>query len=322
MPAEAGRPLIPTTAGPGRSSGRLTLLTEPEQGMDPIYALLAGAARTLDMAMYELADPRAEQILASDAGRGVLVRVILDGRNERRENAAAYTYLRARGVQVVWAPSTLSYFHEKAVVVDVGQADQRSLVMTLNLTSRYYPTSRDFAVIDSQPADVDAIERVFDDDYRSQDAPLGESAGDDLLWSPGSGPGLVSLINSARRSLVVENEEMSAPAIIDALMAASRRGVMVEVVMTASPDWNGAFRELLAAGVRVRTYLDLDTDLYIHAKAIVADVTTAYVGSENFSIASLDHDRELGLITRAQATVAGLAAIMASDYAGASPASA
>ncbi len=287
--------------------------------MGPIYALLAGASRTLDMAMYQLADPHAEQILASDAGRGVLVRVILDGRNERQENAAAYTYLRARGVRVVWAPSTFSYFHEKAVVVDVGQADQRSLVMTLNLTSRYYPTSRDFAVIDSQPSDIDAIERVFEDDYRGQDG-LIEPAGDDLLWSPGSQPALVSLIDSARRSLAVENEEMSAPAIIDALMVASRRGVVVEVVMTASPDWSAAFRELLAAGVRVRTYPDSDTDLYIHAKAIVADRTSAYIGSENFSDASLDHDRELGFVTREPITVAGLSAIMASDYAGGWPA--
>jgi cardiolipin synthase A/B len=316
LPAGGGRPLIPVASGPNRSSGGLTLLTEPEQGLGPVYSLLAGATRTLDMAMYQLADPHAEQILASDAGRGVLVRVILDGRNEGRENAAAYAYLAARGVHVLWASPAFSYFHEKAVVVDVGQPDQRSLVMTLNLTSRYYLTSRDFAVIDSQPADVDATERVFDDDYQGQSS-FRQPPGDDLLWSPGSGPALVALIDSARRSLTVENEEMSAPEIIDALMAASRRGVVVEVVMTAGPDWDAAFRKLRAAGVRVRTYPDLNTELYIHAKAVVADATSAYVGSENFSDASLDHDRELGFITRAPEMVAGLAAVLSSDFAGA-----
>ena len=319
-PTGHGPPFVPAASGPGWSSGGLTLLTEPGQGMGPVYALLADAIRTLDVAMYELADARAEQILASDAGRGVLVRVILDGRSERQENAAAYAYLAARGVHVVWAPPAWSHFHEKAVVVDVGQTDQRSLVMSLNLTSRYYPTSRDFAVIDSQPADVDAIERVFDEDYRGQDS-MSEPPGDDLLWSPGAGSALVALMDSARRSLVVENEEMSAPEIIDALTAASRRGVMVEVVMTARPDWDAAFGALLAAGVRVRTYLDVDTDLYIHAKAIVVDDTSAYVGSENFSDASLEYDRELGVITQAPETVAGLSAAMASDFAGASPAS-
>jgi len=37
--------------------------------------------------------------------------------------------------------------------------------MTLNLTPQYYATTRDFAVVDTEPADVAAIETVFAADW-------------------------------------------------------------------------------------------------------------------------------------------------------------
>ena len=45
----------------------LSLITEPSAGMTPIYALLRSPRRSLELVMYELEDPTAEDILASDA---------------------------------------------------------------------------------------------------------------------------------------------------------------------------------------------------------------------------------------------------------------
>jgi phosphatidylserine/phosphatidylglycerophosphate/cardiolipin synthase-like enzyme len=39
-----------------------------------------------------------------------------------------------------------------------------------------------------------------------------------------------------------------------------------------------------------------DPKLYMHAKIIVVDGKTAFVGSENISTQSLDRNRELGII--------------------------
>jgi phosphatidylserine/phosphatidylglycerophosphate/cardiolipin synthase-like enzyme len=75
--------------------------------------------------------------------------------------------------------------------------------------------------------------------------------------------------------------------------------------------------------VHVRTYADSDNVLYIHAKAIVADDGRSdqqmFVGSENFSKASLDYNRELGLRTTVKAVIATVNATLAADYAGATP---
>jgi phosphatidylserine/phosphatidylglycerophosphate/cardiolipin synthase-like enzyme len=57
------------------------------------------------------------------------------------------------------------------------------------------------------------------------------------------------------------------------------------------------------------------TDLYIHAKAIVVDGTTAWIGSENFTTGSLKYNREVGVIFTTPSEVAKVQAAIQSDVA-------
>ena len=68
------------------------------------------------------------------AGRGVVVRVLLDHNLEAAANQPAFDELTAMGVHVAWADSRYAATHEKALVVDGSVA----AVMSLNLTKRYY----------------------------------------------------------------------------------------------------------------------------------------------------------------------------------------
>jgi phosphatidylserine/phosphatidylglycerophosphate/cardiolipin synthase-like enzyme len=121
----------------------------------------------------------------------------------------------------------------------------------------------------------------------------------------------------------VENEEMGDPVITSALEAAARRGVDVTITMTAESEWDSAFSALVKAGAHVRTYKDSTTVLYIHAKAVVADAGRSdeqlFVGSENFSAASLQRNRELGLRTTNKSVISAVAAVLSADYGGGTP---
>lgn len=112
-----------------------------------------------------------------------------------------------------------------------------------------------------------------------------------------------SLINSAQKTLIVYNEEMEDPQMANALVAARQRGVDVRLIMSASfdskgPAQNPYFDFLTANGVKVKVFngKQPNGEIYIHAKAIVADGTNAFMGSENFGYASLNYNRELGLM--------------------------
>jgi phosphatidylserine/phosphatidylglycerophosphate/cardiolipin synthase-like enzyme len=315
--AAAVRPVhidrVPATAD------NLGLIVEPG-GLGPIDTVLSSARHSLDMTMYELADPVAEADLAADVAHGVVVHVVLDRNREEDANTPAYDYLSAHGVKVHWAPKSYEATHEKAFVVDAGYPHEVALIMSLNLTSRYYATTRDFAVVDRNRADVAAIVSVFDADFAGhQSTPT--PSGTDLVWSPGSEPELLALIGSARHGLAVENEEISNAQVVSALVAKARSGVMVQLTMTYDSSYRSEFAELVAAGVGLHLYPDTSSALYIHAKVIVVDPGTAseraFVGSENFSTASMGYNRELGMVITDHAVVDELARVLGQDYKGA-----
>lgn len=131
------------------------------------------------------------------------------------------------------------------------------------------------------------------------------------------------MIDSAKHTLAIENEEVGDSAITSALESAAKRGVNVRIIMTAESDWDDAFGALVKAGAHVRTYKDSIKVLYIHAKAVVADAGSSaeqmFVGSENFSVSSLRRNRELGIRTTNEPVISAVATVLADDYAGATP---
>ncbi len=298
------------------SSTKYHLVTEPTDAYQQIYSLINSASSTLDMTMYELTDTKAEDDLVADAKRGVTVRVILDVNREKTHNTPAFNYLSSNGVHVVWAATKYAATHQKTITVDKVE----SAIMSGNLTSQYYATSRDFAILDTNLVDVGAIEKVFNADYTGATITPGD--GDNLTWSPtDSQATLLSVINSATKTLQVENEEMADTAITNALVAQAKKGVNVSITMTANSSYDSAFDQLKAAGAHVRLYPNNSTALYIHAKVILADsaLTTheSYIGSINFSDYSLNKNRELGFITHDDTITSGLAAALTSDFNGA-----
>jgi len=306
-PSAAAQSRITPASG---SSDRL--FVEPGAGFSPVYDLIKAARHSIDVVMYEFADTTAERDLAAAAGRGVLVRVILDN-TERDVNAHAYSYFRSHGVKVVWSSPSFRYTHQKTLVFDGSQA----VIMTANLTSAYYSTSRDFLVLDSSRADVTAITAVFNADFAHR--AVRPSDGSDLVWSPTDAQAkLLGLINGATSSLRVYSEEMGDTAVEDALIRAAKRGVDVQVCgENEAGEYDGAFARLARAGVHI-SYYSSPTRFYIHGKVIEADYgaphAKVFIGSENFSSTSLNHNRELGLIISDPAILSAIADSFAADF--------
>lgn len=311
-----GRHQKVTLKGLGTDVPTFTLISFPQSDLSvtPLYQYIQNATSTIDMTMYELVDTTFQQDLVALAAKGVKVRVILDQALEKANNLPTYTYLNANGVQAVWANPVFQASHQKTITLD----GKTSAIMTLNLTSRYYNTSRDFAVIDTNANDIAAIEATFNADFTA--ASITPPLGDDLVWSPTNAqPSLIALIGSAKASLNVENEEMGDAAIVTALSNAAKSGVKVQVTMTDNTAYTTEFNTLKAAGVQIHTYAQT-APLYIHAKVILVDFgqtgQQAFVGSENFSNASLTENRELGLTLSDPAILQTLNTTLNSDFAG------
>jgi phosphatidylserine/phosphatidylglycerophosphate/cardiolipin synthase-like enzyme len=308
--------LSPTFATGTASNAIHQVITEPDAGIAPIVAMIENASSSVDVVMYQLEDTDIEHALAADEARGVAVRVLLNGgyygKKENTDNDAAYQYFSQNGVAAHWTPSYFALTHQKTIVIDGTTA----LIMTMNLTPQYYASSREFDIVDTDASDVEAIESAFGDDW-NDDETTADTA-DDLIWSPGSEPALLSLINGAHDSLDIYNEEMADTKITSALEAAAARGVAVRIDMTYSSEWKSAFTALTQAGASVRTYA-AKAPLYIHAKVIIADGSQAFIGSENFSSGSLSKNRELGIVVADADTISSIEHTFQKDWAGATP---
>ena len=211
--------------------------------------MINAARHSIDVTMYEFSDTTAEHDLAAAAERGVRVRVILD-RRARSVNSDAYSYLGSHRVAVTWSSPDYHYTHQKTVITD----GMKAVVMTANLTSRYYATSRDFLVVDTERADVSAITAVFNADFKKKAVRSGD--GSDLVWSPtDSQDHLIGLINGATSSLRIYSEEMGDRTIENALIRAAERGVDVQICgENESGEYDSAFTKLARAGIRISYY--------------------------------------------------------------------
>jgi phosphatidylserine/phosphatidylglycerophosphate/cardiolipin synthase-like enzyme len=268
--------------------------------------------------MYALDDTQVEQALGDAEARGVKVRVLLNGGyydQKEQSNDAPYAALQKLHVPVEWTPTGFALTHQKTLVVDGSDA----LIMTFNLQQKYYATGRDFAVDDTDPNDVSAIEQTFAADWAAPQTKYIAGQGDDLVWSPGSEDELLYLINSATSTLKIYNEEMDDADITGALVAAAQRGVSVQVDMTYATNWKPQFTQLENAGVEVRTFASSSKSIYIHAKMILADNARVFLGSENFSDTSLNKNRELGLVLTSAVILEQLNGIFDADWARARP---
>jgi cardiolipin synthase len=165
------------------------------------------------------------------------------------------------------------------------------------LTPRYYSTSRDAWVLDTNPTDVAAITATFDTDYTAPPSgrPPAATAAPNLIWSPDARASFLQRIDQAVRSVDVISEELKDRAVLSALDKAARRGVHCRIVLTDNPAWANAVAEVSAAGCSVHLFPATKTGLYMHEKILLTDNTTLIIGSQNLTTTGLLENRELSL---------------------------
>jgi cardiolipin synthase A/B len=297
-----------------------TLIVQPDDGRTLVLNALNAAKKSIDLTIYEISDPQIMSALKTAKARGAAVRVIYNWYSfsadmQQREIAPAIQELTKAGIQCKHAPRTFEVTHEKAFTID----GTTGIVMSFNLTSEYFGTTRDFGIVTTVAAEVTEISNVFDADWN--DKPVTPRVAS-LVWSPvNARTKLTSLINGAKNTLEIYCEEADDPGTLGAMVAAAKRGVKVRfiaAVLSGQGKVNGNARGItILQGGGVNAVCK--SFLYIHAKMVLADHGTpnaqAYIGSENFSCVSLDDNRECGIIVSESAILDRLQSTYDLDWA-------
>jgi cardiolipin synthase len=307
--AAPGARLLVSPAGP--LSGQAAA-----EGTGAVLEAIAGARARVRLAMYLFTAPDALAALAAARAAGRQIEVLLERTpyGDEHGNEPAFAALLAAGVDVRWVDAPRGLLHAKLLIVDGACA----YVMTLNFTRSGLGANREYAVVDCLPADVRRADELWAAAALGADEPPA-APGNHLVASPWNArPRLTAAIDAAGSSIDVEMEELSDAALVSRLEAAQRRGVQVTLVAPArdrSAATDQALARLAGSGVAVRVLESPG----VHAKAMVIDRRLVYVGSVNFTRASLDDNREVGWMAEDPAMAARVRATIATDALGAAP---
>ncbi len=273
------------------------------------------------MAMFHLTNTQVISALVSAQKRGVAVKVILDSVSLNLPNfKLGFDQLKSGGVDVRASSSAFSISHQKSMTINNSEA----FITAINLT-KLEDVTRDFGLIVHDPDVVNEVISVFEQDWQNASTQQGLTPQLNelhLVWSPvNSLTKLVSLITSAKKSLIVQVENLGDSQIQAALIAAVKRGVVVKVLVPMCSKGNAKInypylKELAAGGVqtKVMPIPESVTQPYMHSKMMIADNVTSYVGSVNFSKNSTSKARELGILFSEAKPIQTMSALFEQDW--------
>ncbi len=338
----------------GMAPGNRLELLENGEGLFPcMIDALRHAQRSINLETYlfvdgaiarELAD-----VLIERARAGVEVRVLVDGVGARMGPLSEE--MRKNGVQVrTYKPIKLytvhriqDRTHRRLVVIDglVGFTGGFGIDDRWRGDARSPDEWRDLAVRVQGPA-VRILQRTFIEDWLHttgevlhdyRQFPPIESAGTVLAQVVASSRGehvstaklmFYMAIQAARERVWLENAYFAPDRqILEALVAAARRGVDVRVVVPGPnidiPQIRRAARtnygELLEAGVKIYEYLPT----MLHTKAMVADGVWATVGTINLVTRSMKKNAEVNLVAYDREFAAAVECAIEADLARSEP---
>lgn len=307
-------PKDPKTFTLATSSG-VTIQVQPTDSGKAIQAAISGAKTSVHMTMYLLTDDTVINALGTLKKAGKDVKVVLNKTfpPNSATNQSAYTALKNKGVDVVWAPSAYTYTHAKTVIIDGTTA----LIMTMNLTESSPTTNREYIATDTDPQDVAELEQIFEADRGNQAVHLPSK----LVISPTDAntnysprDQITALIDSATKSVDFEVQSLSDKYVVEALVRAHKAKLDVRVITDGdtlnTPGQDDAIAKLKEAGVPLRSRKSPD----IHAKAIVIDETRTFIGSQNMTPTALDQNREVGVLTDSKTEAAKVHDVIVSDF--------
>ncbi len=273
-----------------------SLIVLPDDTSKPILKILAEAKSSLRIKMFVFSDPGLLGSVIDAHKRGVNVRVMLNPlrRSGEAENEDTRKRLKKAGIDVIDTNPAFDVTHEKSLVVD----DELALVQSLNWEVKNLTETRDFGVLTAHRHEVEEVAACFDADWKRKKFDPGEDS--HLIWCNLNGRNRIAeFIDSAKKSLFLQNERYQDEVIIERLVRAASRGVKIHVL--ARPAHTLKSAKLVEGVEGLRILRDIGAKVHklkglkLHAKMMLADGKRAIIGSINLAPGSFDSRRELAI---------------------------
>jgi phosphatidylserine/phosphatidylglycerophosphate/cardiolipin synthase-like enzyme len=272
-----------------------------------VMARLAAATKQIRLAFFNIRLDAVRDLLAQKVKQNVDVHVVLDKKTQDLEYNTMDEELVKAGVPVTLVENTSATeatMHDKFTVVD------GSLVMTgsANYSQTALHVSDEDLITFEDPALAARYLDEFDELVAGGADPSPPYTGQSLQAWMGPeddlGDRVVAALDAAKSTALVAMFEINTKAIIDALLAAKGRGVVVVVVLdkkqAAEPTATGD-ETLAAAGIPVVLALNTGNEVAeMHSKLLIVDHQVLLMGSYNWTnLGTYYNDENLVIVNNA-----------------------
>jgi phosphatidylserine/phosphatidylglycerophosphate/cardiolipin synthase-like enzyme len=273
------------------------LIIQPDAGIDPVLRAIRTARQRIHICIFRFDRPDLEKALADAVQkRGVVVRALIAHTNRGGESKLRKLEKRLldAGLSVTRTADDLLRYHGKFLVVD-----DVLHVFGFNFTKLDIEKSRSFGIATRDKRTVQEAVKLFEADVARNTYQPSRS---NLVVSPETSRAMLSaFLKGAKKELAIYDEKITDPAMKKLLKELAAKGIRVRVLgKLKGPDGD----------VVERPY----KPLRLHARTIVRDGTSAFVGSQSLRTLELEHRREVGLLVHNPTVARRLMQVFEADW--------
>jgi phosphatidylserine/phosphatidylglycerophosphate/cardiolipin synthase-like enzyme len=290
-------------SGCGDSEGGLPvkLLIQPDDGIEPIVHALGRARKSIQILVFRVDRNELEKALLDAVQRGVAVQALIACTNRGGDKTLRRFEMRLleKGITVTRTADDLLRYHGKMMIID----GKELYVFAFNFSHLDIALSRSFGISTTSSKVVKEAVKLFECDARRLPYAAGCAA---FVVSPTNArEQLTKFIEGAKRQLLIYEMKISDPDFVGLLNEKISQGLDVRVI------GQSAARE---RSLPIRT---MPTRL--HARAILRDGSSAFLGSQSLRKLELEVRREVGIIFDNQRVVKRMISVFDADWRIAAP---
>ncbi|MBW8870170.1 MAG: phosphatidylserine synthase, partial [Acidobacteriales bacterium] len=261
-------------------STHVKLLVQPDDGIKPLLAAINKAKKNIRILIFRFDRFEIQKALVAAIERGVTVQALIayTNRGEEKNLRKLEMQLLERGIAVSRTANDLVRYHGKMMIVD----DRDLYLFAYNYTHMDIDLSRSFGVVIKTASTVkEAIELFEADAHRVAFKPKSKNSG--LVISPvNARERLTDFIRKAKKRLYIYEMKISDADFIRLLQKKIAEVVDVRVLSRASAKSD--ILPVRKIGMR------------LHARVILRDSESAFIGSQSLRKLELEVRREVGVI--------------------------
>ena len=278
----------------------MKLIVQPQDGVEPILSALGQAKKSIQIMIFRIDRSEVERALTDAAERGVSVQALVAFTNSGGDKPLRRFEARMleKGVTVTRTSNDLLRYHGKMFIIDGKELH----VLAFNFSHMDIALSRSFGVSTREPKLVSEAVKLFECDAKRISYKTGNS---DLVVSPvNAREQLTEFIAGAKKHLLIYDMKIADNAFLKLLNEKVSQGVDVRIIGRA-------------AGATLFTRI---LPMRLHARVILRDGHSAFLGSQSLRKMELEVRREIGMIFHDEPIVKHMTAVFDKDWSISAPA--